>query len=406
MTGQEVRAGSDVTDAGRATATMSRRRLLKGIGIGAGAVLVVAAGGVVWRTVDQAILDPWSGPAYEPWSADLDGPAPESLVAAAILAANAHNTQPWLFHMAPDRIDVLADRSRAMGSMDPVLRELHLSLGCAIENLALAARAHGLMPDVALMPDGDGHDRVASIGLVAGTPDVTPLYRAIPRRHTDRAAYDTTRSLEPAVLATLAGLADDPDWGIAWLTDEADRARFGQLTIDATAAIIADPEQAADDYRWYRQDRHEIVRERDGITMDAGGLDELPRMFIRFMPGSQAQMQDGWLTATRDRQVATAGAYGLVHVDDADDPRQLLGAGRLFQRAHLAATDAGLAIQPLNQVLERADRERSCSCGIAATDGLAELTPAGRTTVMAFRIGHPTRQPGLSPRRPVTDVLL
>jgi hypothetical protein len=115
-------------------------------------------------------------------------------------------------------------------------------------------------------------------------------------------------------------------------------------------------------------------------------------------------MQDGWLTATRDRQVATAAAYGLVHVDDADDPRQLLQAGRLFQRLHLGATDAGLGLQPLSQVLERADRERTCDCGTAAIDGLAELTPAGRATVMAFRIGYPTRQPGLSPRRPVADV--
>jgi hypothetical protein len=385
-------------------ATMSRRRLLKGIGIGAGTVLVVAAGGVVWRAVDQAVFDPWSGPAYEPWSADLDGPAPESLVAAAILAANAHNTQPWVFHVGPERIDVLADMSRTMGTMDPLGRELHLTLGCAIENLVLAARAHGLVPEVALMPDGDGADRVASIRVSAGAPEVTPLYRAIPRRHTDRAAYATSRSLDAGVLASLAGLADEPSADVAWLTDDASKGRFGQLTIDATAAIIGDAEQAADDYRWYRQDRHQIVRERDGITMDAGGLDDLARVFIRLLPGSQAQMHDGWLTATRDRQVATAAAYGLVHVQDAENPRQLLHAGRLFQRLHLGATDAGLGLQPLNQVLERADREGTCDCGTAATDGLAELTPAGRTTVMAFRVGYPTRGPGLSPRRPVAAV--
>jgi hypothetical protein len=405
MTAHHGATSVDASDTPRPEGTMTRRGLLKGIGIGAGALLVVAGGGAIWRAVDQSVFDPWSGPAYAPWSADIEGPAPESLVAAAILAANAHNTQPWLFRVLADRIDVLADRSRSMGSMDPVGRELALTQGCATENLVIAARAHGVVPDGVLVPDGNAADRVATIGLAAGVRDASSLFGAIRARHTDRSAYDTTRVLDPVVLGSLAGLADDTAAGIAWLTDPAATARFGGLTVDATAAIIADAEQAADDYRWYRQDRHDIVRERDGITMDAGGLDEVARVLVRLLPGSQAQMQDGWLTATRDRQVATAAAYGLVHVEDADDVRQLLLAGRLFQRAHLAATVAGLAVQPLNQVLERADRERTCGCGTAATDGLASLTPAGRAAVMAFRMGHPTRQPGLSPRRPLSAVI-
>jgi hypothetical protein len=404
MTEQDEGTNMDVAAIGREGSKVTRRQLLRGVGIGAGAVLVAAAGGIAWRVVDQSVLDPWSGPAYEPWSADLDGSAPESLVAAAILAANAHNTQPWLFRVTTDAIDVHADHSRSMGTMDPLGRERTLSLGCALENLVLAARAHGLAPDVLLMPDGAAADRVAVVSLRPGVTDRSALFRAIPTRHTDRSAYDTRRALDPAVLAAVAGRADDPVAAIAWVTEPPDMARFGRMTVDATAAILADSEQSADDYRWYRQDRHEIDRQRDGITMDAGGLDEPARLLVRLLPGSQAQMQQGWLDATRDRHVATAGSYGLVHVDDPLDPVQLLQAGRLFQRTHLGATVAGLAVQPLNQVLERADRERTCDCGTSAIDGLTDLTPGGRTTVMAFRIGHPTRRPGLSPRRPVADV--
>jgi hypothetical protein len=62
-------------------------------------------------------------------------------------------------------------------------------------------------------------------------------------------------------------------------------------------------------------------------------------------------------------------------------------------------------MQPLNQVPERLDRERTA--GMDATFGRAmdELTPAGWETIMPFRIGHPTRQPGRSPRRPAEEVI-
>jgi hypothetical protein len=117
-------------------------------------------------------------------------------------------------------------------------------------------------------------------------------------------------------------------------------------------------------------------------------------------------MQGGWLDATRDRHVATAAAYGLIRVRDRRDPVQLLESGRLLQRTHLHATARGLALQPLNQVLERADRE--------ATNGgvgqfgwrLREMTPAGWDTVTAFRIGYPTAAAGRSPRRPLSEVVV
>ena len=53
---------------------------------GAGAVFVVAAGGLVWRATEQGVLSPGQGAAYVPWATwrrDVtDGPL--ALVRAAI----------------------------------------------------------------------------------------------------------------------------------------------------------------------------------------------------------------------------------------------------------------------------------------------------------------------------------
>ena len=118
--------------------TMHRRTFLLG-------ATVVAAGGAVWKAEEGGVFSAGQGPAYAPWTnwqEQKEGPL--ALVAAAILAASPHNTQPWIFRVGADRIELLADTHRNFGPFDPFLREMHIGLGCALENLALAASANGL----------------------------------------------------------------------------------------------------------------------------------------------------------------------------------------------------------------------------------------------------------------------
>jgi hypothetical protein len=294
---------------------------------------------------------------------------------------------------------------RSIGAMDPLGREMYLSLGCALENLVLAAKAHGYSAEVRLLPSSADSTHVATVALAPGPTRRTDLYEAIPLRHTNRAAYRTDRQVPPAVLEHIRALADEPDVSLTWLSTEAEKAPFSQLTIEATAAIIADAEQARDDFAWYRQDRADIERRRDGITMDAGGLGDIQRLLVRMLPpSSQATMQQGWLDATRDRQVSTASAFGIVTARDPRNQAQRLLAGRLLERVHLAATTMGLALQPLNQVFERADREISAGLAPLFTRAVDSLSPSG-PGVTAFRIGYPESAAAMSPRRAAEAVI-
>ena len=73
---------------------------------------------------------------------------------------------------------------------------------------------------------------------------------------------------------------------------------------------------------------------------------------------------------------------------------------------HLAATVAGLGMQPLCQVPERIDREVSAGLPPDFGTAMAALLPAGWSPIMTFRIGHPTADALRSPRRPAVDVVL
>jgi len=152
--------------------TISRRDFLK---LG-GAAFVVVAGGSVFRAVDQGLFGVGQGVAYEPWKnwRDADSPT-ERIIAAGILASNPHNSQPWMFRIANSNIDLFAIPERQIGAIDPFLREMYIGLGCALENMRLAAEAEGFTADIRLMRDPATASHAASISLAESSPATSPL---------------------------------------------------------------------------------------------------------------------------------------------------------------------------------------------------------------------------------------
>jgi hypothetical protein len=387
---------------------MDRRRFLRIVGVGVGSLAVTGAGGLTWRAVDGGVFATGTGPAYAAW--DEPGPSVRGavgMIGAAVLAANAHNAQPWHFRVAPGRIDLFADTSRSLGTMDPLGREMHLSLGCALENLALAGPANGShVATVSLLPDPADRTHIARVDLVPTQRPPSALFAAIRVRHTSRGAYDIARPVAQSQLDALEGLIDIPGIELVWFSKTADKRRFGDLTTRATEAIIADPRQSADDFAWYRTNWHEIQARKDGITIDPSGKSLMIRDLAKVLPVSRQQNNDGWLSGTRDTQIPTAAAFGALVVRDPTDPVQRLGAGRIWQRMHLSATAGGLGMQPLCQVLERIDREQSAGLPADFSSAMSAMLPTGRHAIMTFRIGYPASDALRSPRRPASEVTL
>ena len=130
---------------------MRRRSFLKGVGV----VTVVAVGGGVWRAYDQGVFSVGERTrlrAVEETGATPRNDGPLALVRAAILAASPHNTQPWLFKITQSSIELHLDTQRNVGALDPYLREEHIGMGCALENLMLAAPANSYAATAALLP--------------------------------------------------------------------------------------------------------------------------------------------------------------------------------------------------------------------------------------------------------------
>jgi nitroreductase len=401
-----------VDQLGRTEVAMRTRRGLLILGTGVAAV----GAGLAYRAWDRGVGSAFSGSAYAPWRG-WDGDAGDGLkrpLRAAILAANPHNTQPWLFKLAENEITIFADRGRNLGSFDPFRREMHLGLGAATENLVLAARAFGLAAQVTpatgtLSPSPtDAPIPAVNIALSPAPPARDALVGAIAVRHTSRGAYRADKAIDAETLRRLRDLVSSEAVQLAYVQDRGARGELGALIVEATERIITDPEMSADSARWFRGGRRDIAAHRDGITVDTAGLSPVMTVAAKLLPDADATTADQyWLATTRENQVPTAPLLGVLMVRDRLDMAAAIEAGRAWQRLHLAATLAGLAAQPLNQPVECIDRNAILGRPDSFMTGLAKL--AGVTDwepTFVFRLGFAERAAGPSPRRALDQVLI
>ncbi|MEH0425035.1 hypothetical protein QBB34_46520 [Streptomyces stelliscabiei] len=385
--------------------TFTRRDALKltGLGIGSVAGLGVGVGGL--RAVTNGAFSAGSGDPYDLWHDWTSMSGVERVVAAGVLACNPHNTQPWRMIVDGDTIDVHSDPSRRMPLNDASGREHFAGLGCAVENMVIAAGPAGFTADVALFPDGPVSDHVARIVLSkARTRKDRDLAAAIPHRHTNRGPY-TSAPVDVSGFTEQSSRVEGAS--VLWITDEQARERLGRLYVEATEAITADTAQSTEAFTWFRSSRGSIDRHRDGLTLDGQGLGGLTLFAAKLLPAQSREDGDAyWVKATREVHTATAAAYGVIAVDDVTDRTAQVSGGRLLARLHLTATMLGLGLHHMNQITERIDRDTAAgSPDVFSARWAALLGRPASMGLLSFRIGHPERTPGLSPRRSLGDVV-
>ena len=323
------------------------------------------------------------------------------VVAAATRAPSIHNTQPWRFVAAPDRLDVYLDTERALPVLDPTGRQQIISCGSAIEFAVVALAAAGHAAEVDLLPDDGDPDRLAAV-RVTGPREASgedgALAAAIGRRHTVRAAFQPRAVPDGLVDRLQHEAASFGAWFKPIARSEEEVATVF-LIARAEEMEQSDPAYLAELESWMRTDPGAV----DGVPVDAvpsGDPQARPSNWLirDFVVGQRSEQQlfraaDDPDAPPPDVERPTVVLMGT----EGDDRYAWLLAGRALGRVLLLATVEGVAASPLTQALDwPATRTRMQS----------RLSLVGHPQ-MLLRMGYPPDTSGqaVSGRRPVADVL-
>lgn len=315
---------------------MLNRRELLGftLGLGAGAMFRPTPSDAASMTYDQAVRSTW-----RPLQAT---PRDRELVRYATLAANSHNTQPWIFSAAGNEITISPDFSRSCPAVDPDDHHIFASLGCAAENLSHAAAAIGLQATPALAGDK------VIIGLAPALPVRSPLFEAISARQSTRARYDG-RPVPAKALRLLESASREPGISLIVITDRPRISNVADYVLQGNSAQMRDRAFMDELENWLRFSEADAVARMDGLFSRASGNPAMPAWLARPLL-KLVFTEAGENKKYREHIESSAGV--AVFVSEADDKAHWVAAGRACQRFGLQATALGLKYAFINQPVE------------------------------------------------------
>ena len=368
-----------------ADSRISRRRALKllaAAGVAAsGAYLLYE--GTPWLDYEQA-----TAPLRRPFDrVSTEVARKRELVRYATLAANGHNAQPWRFTIHQDAIDIHPDAARRLPVVDPHDRELWMSLGCALENLIVAARAMGYAPEVTYPDRAD----VIQVRLEASTAHADPLFDAIPLRQTTRTDYDG-QSIPTADLAQLQALPLEPGVVLHVITDPAERETVLDYVSQGNLRQYADRAFVDELIAWLRFNKREALTSLDGLYSRCAGNPEVPRWLGQLaVAGTGPQQQ-----ADTDARKLRSSPAAVVIASETDTKTAWVRAGQVYERLALTTTVLNIKSALLNQPIEVADLRGQFQSAMGLSMSLPQLV---------LRIGYAAAMPH-SPRRPIEHVIV
>ena len=300
----------------------------------------------------------------------------------AVLAPSLHNTQPWNFTVRGNEIRVLANRNRHLPIADPDSRELYISVGCALENLLIAAKHFGLNASVTYFPDPKDEVWVATItfkenGQTSSLAD-QELFHAISLRHTSRQTY-ANKPLNERDVERLRVCLQEASITLQLTDDYEVKQQVDALVISADITQFADPDYRDELNKW-------ITQGEFGYRWLIARVGQLATTYLASHHKPTKPDADIVLNAPMLALLSTASDGRLAQVQ----------SGQVFERIALHATTLNIGIQPLSQILQVSELKPELS---------KLFNGATAYPQMAFRLGYTDVAQDATARKQVDSVI-
>lgn len=307
------------------------------------------------------------------------------------LASNSHNTQPWKFRLGADTIDILPDFSRRTPIVDPDDHHLYVTLGCAAQNIVIAANASDRPAELSLTTEG-GEGTAIHVFLGMGHSSDADLCSAIPVRQSTKSEYDG-QALSGSELHQLEEAAAMPGVDVLVITERPRLEQALEFIQRANSAQMDSPAFVRELKEWIRYNPAAALKAGDGLLGKCSGSPSAPNWLgptifdLAFKKEAERKKYA--------RQLRSSAGLA-VFVAEREGPEGWIQVGRSFERFALQATVLGIRHAHLNMPIE-----------------VPEVRPAfaewagipGRRPDLVVRFGKAQPMP-MSIRRPLDAVIV
>ena len=312
----------------------------------------------------------------------------EFLVAQAVKAPSGHNTQPWKFRQNESAVEVYPDFDRRLPVVDPDDRELFVSLGCAVENLCLAAQTKGYKSAVSV---GDKGVITVSLAEEAGVKP-SPLFNQIDARQTNRSVY-SGEEIALDALKRLQAIRSEDGVSVHYYARQTKQFNdIEQYVFQGNTNQMQNEAFKAELKSWMRFNKKHQDQTLDGLSYAVFGAPNVPR----WMAEPIMSMAINAKTQNKaDREKIASASHLVLFTTRENSRREWVDLGRTLQRFLLTATELGIAHAYLNQPNEQPE---------IAAEMAKTLDLDGEYPTVLLRIGYGEQQ-AYSKRRAVKDVI-
>lgn len=315
----------------------------------------------------------------------------KAIIQKATKAPSGHNTQPWKFKVEENTVCILSDYSRRLPVVDADNHALFISLGCALENLVIAAEHYGYGTRVQVLENGE---MPITVQLVpGGTKGANQLFDQIDLRQSTRNDYNGA-AIPEADLDLLQAAAGGDDARCLLITDHQQKEEIIKLVEEACVAQMSNKDFVAELVHWIRFNQSKAEATNDGLYGASTGNPPVPEWFGKFIMGITLSPQKE--AAKAARQLRSSSAL-VLFIGARNDIKTWINVGRSFERFALTATLLNINMAHENMPCEELPVREKLAAALHLADGEQPL--------LLLRIGYSVKMP-YSYRRPVEEVML
>lgn len=307
-------------------------------------------------------------------------------------APSGHNTQPWKFLFKESEIEIHPDFERGLPVVDADNHALYISLGCATENIILAAKNIGYEAELEIKKDSSGIDFISIKLNRDNEAQKDDLFNYIEKRQVARNLYDKSPIPDDQLIQLLDSTQFEGIKVVPFTSlEEIDILK--RFIIEGSNLQFQNKAFIAELVSWIRFSKHEVEEKMDGIWNASMGMPTTGRFLGNIIMKHFVSAKS---EAKRWEKVITGSAGFALFSVEKNDVFNWVNLGRAFQRFGLTATKLKINHAHVNMPCE----ELSVRDDMKLKLGLENVHP-----LLLIRFGYSAPMP-YSYRRPIDDMII